>query len=390
MKQIIVIFILAVCSIHALGQQTKYVRMNYSSQLAIADSISNSYAPDNKKEAAIYRSIVDEAFKCYFAQDSVQAIVFEEDTIEALNHRLKNQEEKWSKFAATIEDSLLKVKDQNFKRDSQIDSLKITYEENTRYLRDSVSDLLSILQDKTSHLNQLEDSIATLSQSAELMAKISDKLQAKQRTLVSAFRDCCNSQLIYVKGIDDKKKAIASYNEFVSTLELEVPAELQNQMNQIESTCIIAEFCQKAIKTFEEPYNQQSIDYLVKESSMLKPGDLTPMQQTEYQQIVYALQSEFRVIKNFKNGVIGSLLDLGCIPDESVYQEAQERIRSNVSVFTEGDANCNEGYYNNYYTYINKKLDKLKDGVKAWQKNRYDDNKTFENFLKETENSLSK
>lgn len=392
MKRIIILLIWGVYVICPLFSQTnslRYVTVDEEIRDKVVTKIIKSFDPEDKKEAVLYERMLSEAFDSYFSHKKVNATVFGIDTIKSLNRQLKLKDDELKRLSKEGYDK--KIQDIEAVWQAKYDSVQNFLSESNLLLSDTINQLKGETEQFMEQLSKVNDELQSLRQSASVVDNIMKQLNEKQQILNSAYGKCVNSQLINIHDIQGMRSATSSYVEFLSLLNQTTPAEQQSQISTIEAICNVAEFCQEAVVEFDKKYDQESVERLISKSAVTEEylKSLTPMQQTEFVQISEALKKIDRVVLNFRNGVVRSLSDEGCIPDEDAVGKALSTISGYVSLLTDDNPNCNGGY-DNYYKYLNRILEQLRTGIKESSKRSFDNEEKYKKFLEGINESIGK
>ena len=144
------------------------------------------------------------------------------------------------------------------------------------------------------------------------------------------------------------------------------------------------------MKQLAGPFDHNANQALLQESTIVgkRLEYLSDVQKDELNVMVEAVENEQYAIKNFRNGVIKSLKDLGCIADEGVADDAYDSIDANIKLFS-GNKHKVPGsgkyQYNPLYVNINRQLESLRDGIRD---KVLDDPVPYNMFLDEISKSL--
>lgn len=356
--------------------ERKYVVVNDKIRSEVIEKTVKSYDPD-KKDEIFYKKMLTDAFDAYFAHKKLKANVYEQDTINSLNRQLS---ERISEVKRLSKDGV----------EQRIHDIISTWSKKCDSIQKVASDQNDTIVFLREQLAYAQNTLQTMRQSTSVLENIMEQLKERQMAINTSFASCTNSQLVNIQNIPDIQKSISSYMDFLGLLKQPVPSEQMTQIEIINVTCSAALFCQAVKSELSKKYNVQAVNELMTKAGVVDKeiGKLKPMQQTEFSQLVHVLKNEELVVLNLKNGVLASLAEEGCIPDEDAINNALEIISNYVSLITNGDPNCNGGY-NTHYVYLNNIIEKLRSDIKQSKKKGFDNETKYKNYIDSLRDSLS-
>ncbi len=392
-KMILVASCLALCfAAFAQKATQQYIVVDDKIKEEVTQAAAAKYAKgDDMKEAAL-RTLIGDAFTAYFGHKKTRAEVVSCDSVNILNRQLATARGTISslnnQLSKTNTNALLDAKDKEWKNkcDSVKRSMGIVIAQKNGEC-DSLQLLLAETQGRLSELNTRQ---TALEQNASVFKNIEKRLSDLQVELNKAYEKCTTGSLSGINDCVEMETAARSYSDFMKMLGQAVPEEQKKQIALIQSTCKGAEYYQKASSLLDGKYDKAAVDKMVKEYSEVEPylKNMSSQQAAELARVHDLLKWEENVILNFRETILKELLDMRCIPDETAYKIALDTTLTNWGIYNGDDPNCKEGYYDIGYRYINKQLEKLYSGLKNYSKNKFEDPKTFEKFLKGIGDSL--
>lgn len=392
-KRILVASCLALCFAAFAQKVTRqYIVVDDKIKEEVTQAAAAKYAKGDDMKEAAFRTLIGDAFTAYFGHKKTRAEVVSCDSVDLLNRQLKSAGETITslrnQLSKTDNNALLDAKDREWRNkcDSVKRSMGIVIAQKSGEC-DSLQLLLAETQGRLSELNTRQ---TALEQNASVFKNIEKRLSDLQVELNKAYEKCTTGSLSGINDCAEMETAARSYSDFMKMLDQAVPAEQKEQIALIQSTCHVADYYQKATSLLDGKYDKAAVDKMVKEYSVVEPylKNMNSQQAAEVTRIYELLVREERVILNFRNFILADLHSLECISDEIGYDEAMGIVKKRWGIFNAGNPNCKEGYYDNGYTYINKQLEKLYSGLENYSKNKFEDPKTFEKFLKGIGDSL--
>lgn len=392
-KRILVASCLAIC-IMAFAQKAprQYIVVDDNIKEEVTQAAAAKYAKGDDMKEAAFRTLIGDAFTAYFGHKKTRAEVVSRDSVNSLNRQLATARETITNLRNQLSQANAKAqpdaKDREWKNkcDSVKQSMDGVLAERSREC-DSLQRLLAETQGRLSELNTRQ---AALEQNASVFKNIEKRLSDLQAELNKAYEKCTTGSLSGINDCAEMESAVKSYSDFMKMLDQAVPAEQKEQIALIQSSCKAAEYYQKASSLLDGKYDKAAVDKMVKEYSAVEPylKNMNSQQAAELARVHDLLKWEDNVILNFRETILKELLDMRCIPDPTAYNIAMDTTLTNWGIYNGDDPNCKEGYYDNGYRYINKQLEKLYSGLENYSKNKFEDPKTFEKFLKGIGDSL--
>lgn len=392
-KRILVASCLAICFAAFAQKATRqYIVIDDKIKEEVTQTAAAKYAKGDDMKEAAFRTLIGDAFTAYFGHKKTRAEVVSRDSVNMLNRQLATARETITNLKNQLSQANTKVqldaKDKEWKNkcDSVKQSMGIVIAQKSGEC-DSLQRLLAETRGRLSELNTRQ---AALEQNASVFKNIEKRLSDMQAELNKAYEKCTTGSLSGISDVSEMETAARSYPDFMKMLDQTVPAEQKEQIALIQSTCHVADYYQRASSLLDVKYDKTAVDKMVKEYSAVEPylQNMNPQQAAELARVHDLLKWEDNVILNFRETILKELLDMRCIPDETAYKIALDTTLTNWGIYNGDDPNCKEGYYDIGYRYINKQLEKLYSGLKNYSKNKFEDPKTFEKFLKGIGDSL--
>lgn len=387
----------------AQAPATVYIKVDLEVVKEIVDKHVAKAKPVDTKEEYLYKGLLEDALNDYLQSKKVRANVVEQSVLSQMKseyeERLREKDAEIKNLSKENYENKLQGAQQDFNsrlaaKDAEhqaaltagqlaLDSLKGVVNDRDQQLRGMDKEVA----DRDAMISRLQAENDQLKKNDALFKNISAKLNQKREALDDAYRSCANTRLGGVKDFAALRQTGVAYTEFLDILGQTPSADEKKQIADIDALCKAADYYQRAVAQLAKKYDAKANEALIAEYTKSRPVAISPMQKTELSQAYEALKEENMVVAAFRNSILGYLRSEGCIPDRTAMTAALGKIDEEVKKFSEGDPNARGGY-NVLYVEVNKSLDNLRNGVKGFQKNGYDDPDKFGRFLDTIDASL--
>lgn len=392
-KRILVASCLALCfAAFAQRATQQYIVVDDKIKEEVTQAAAAKYAKGDDMKEAAFRTLIGDAFTAYFGHKKTRADVVSLDSVKTLNQQLAKAHETIkslnNQLSKTNTNSQLDAKDREWR--SKCDSISMSNEAVLAARNHECDSLQQLLTETQGRLSELNTRQAALEQNDLVFKNMKKRLSDLQTELNNACEKCTTGSLSSIGNFAEMEDAVKSYSDFMKMLGQEVPAEQKEQIALIQSTCKVAEYYQKASSLLDGKYDKAAVDKMVKEYSEVEHylNNMNSQQAADAARAYELLAREERVILNFRSFILADLQSLVCISDKTGYQDAMGKIKKRWGIFNAGNPNCEEGYYDKGYKYINKQLEELYSGLKNYSGKNLKDPKTYEKFLKGIGDSL--
>lgn len=379
MKRIGVLISLCMMVFLAYGQKgrTAYVIVDESLRDVIIDKAAEKYSNGDAMKKLSLTSMLREGFEKYFNDGKVSKVrVFSPDSLARLQERILKIEEAKGKLTKSYFDKVLRDSINALDAKAQI---SIAEKNNTlKAWHDSINRLNTLLAQVGKENDSFSQQVSALSSKTKILDGISSDLTEKQKKFNSAY-EYSKHPLAEITKTDAMKDAVTSYEESLKALRQTLSPEQQKQKAEILGCANVAGYYQKATQQLSGKYDKKAVAEILKAAPNTKGLDGDKLKEVE--EIQKRLRNEIYVLKNFRNAILGSLKDLGSIKDDIGRNKALEIINENVDVFSMNDASRAKDGYNIKYTFINGKLNELRNAIRNYHANRFMDGKTFITYL---------
>lgn len=392
-KRILVASCLALCfAAFAQKATQQYIVVDDKIKEEVTQAAAAKYAKGDDMKEAAFRTLIGDAFTAYFGHKKTRAEVVSRDSVNILNQQLAKAHETIkslnNQLSKANTNDLLDAKDREWR--NKCDSISKSNEVVLAARNHECDSLQRLLTETQGRLSVLKTEQEALEQNAPVFKNIEKRLSDLQTELNKASEECTTSSLSGINDCSEMEDAVKSYSDFMKMLGQAVPAEQTEQIALIQSTCKVADYYQKASSLLVGKYDKAAVDKMIKEYSEVEHylNNMNSQQAADAARAYELLAREERVILNFRNFILADLHSLGCISDKTGYEEAMGIVKKRLGTFNKGNSNCEEGYYDKGYKYINNQLDNLCDGLKNYSGKNLKDSKIYEKFLKDISDSL--
>lgn len=386
-----VVLVGAMCrlSLVAAQERDRYVRIDESVMQDVKNDVVRGMESSSEENKIIYDAIIDKAFDLYFGNKNVNADrLVGSDSVKALNdgmEMLRKEIERLKNDSIAMADKLAEM-DKNYVSRECLAGCA----DSLRMMEKIIAGQDSALRCERG-LNQTSlDRIKELELQLSKFDRVAERLNAAKKALSDADSICEACRLADMHDLDTLSEAATGYVELLSLLGMEAEPACVGQVERVNAVCFVAEFYGRSMIQLAGPFDHNANQALLQESTIVKSRleYLSDVQKDELNVMVEAIENEQYAIKNFRNGVIKSLKDLGCIADEGVADDAYDSIDANIKLFT-GNKHKVPGsgkyQYNPLYVNINRQLESLRAGIRD---KVLDDPVPYNMFLDEISKSL--
>ena len=428
MKKLIILInaiLIVVCTSHA--QEAKYVRVDDDVASTVIESVLKKADFENDKERVYSKTLIENAFEKYFNNRKLQEKVFTQDTITSMHKTVRHLNERLTKTEKTLEsqkeqiakleqqlekyDSICKVVkslehslqdssklikacqqkiiEQNLQlsEQSRKDSVTMTTEIGRyRVAHDSIAEANKAMAAKLTALQQTNDSLAKMTR---YFATVQTRKAEMETNISWIYRSCCETSLCEGDtDWDDYVIKVQTYKSLIDALGVPCEKDMDEQCAFIMAMKDISTLADKVLVSMKGKFDEAANKQLLFEVEQSSVEMLTDEQKKEWEALAEALKSFPNVSRNFRNGILGDLKSLACIPNDEAKMQGLEYIDGNIRMFFNYSPNEGVWYYGPYYEHLNKLTDRLRNDLNANKKNKFGDEKVFETYLNEMANEV--
>ena len=427
MKKVVVTIsaILMVCGTYA--QEAKYVKVDETILSSVVENVLKKADFENDKDRVYSKSLIEGAFEAYFAHKKVKGKVFEQDTINAmhktvsqLNTRLKKtetavskQEEHIAKLEMQVKDNdsicrIVKKQEQclrdssNLIRAHQQEVVRLTHlldersrkdsaeialvVEEYKVKYDSLAKMHKIVADELSDLRQANDS---LNKMTCYFAGVQARKVEMEKAINKMHRDCVASSLCAGNAdCEGYVMKVRDYKVLIDVLGVPCEKDVEEQCAYIVAMKDAKSVVNKVLESMKIRYDEGTNKQLLEEMSQMSIETFTESQKKEWNALSEGLRMYPNVTRNFKNGILEDLKSLACIPNDNTRKQGLEYMDSYIVMFFNYRSKEGVLYYGQYYDYLNRLTDQLRNELNFYKKNSFNDENVFKSYLDELAKKL--